>query len=184
MFMWMSSRGTQIVSQHCFRWWLGVNASPSHYLNQSCPRSIILCSFVYATQWVNTLRPRQNGALLQTTFSNAFSWKLNDRILIHISLILFLTHWGRVMHICVSELTIIGTDNGLSPGRRQAIIWNNAGLLLIEPLGTNFSEISIEIQTFSIKKMHLNMSSAKWRPFCLGLNVLMVHLTISHHWFQ
>ena len=82
-----------------------------------------------------------------------------------------LPHWGRVTHICVSELTIIGSDNGFSPWRRQAIIWNNAGLLLIEPIGTNVSEISIEIQTFSIKKMHLNMSSEKWRPFCLGLNV-------------
>ena len=69
------------------------------------------------------------------------------------------------MHICVSELTIIGSDNGLSPGRRQAIICNNGGLLLTERLGTNFSEISIGIQTFSFKKMHLNMSSAKWRPF-------------------
>ena len=59
--------------------------------------------------------------------------------------------------ICVSELTIIGSDNGLSPGRRHAIIWNIAGLLLIEPLGTNFSEILIGIQTFSFKKMHLNM---------------------------
>ena len=85
-----------------------------------------------------------------------------------------LTHWGRVTHICVNELTTIGSDNGLSPGRRQAIIWNNAGLLLIEPLGTNFSEISIGIQTFPFKKMHLNMSSAKWRPFCLGLNVLSI----------
>ena len=83
-----------------------------------------------------------------------------------------LSHWGRVTHICVSELTIIGSDNGLSPGRRRAIIWNNAGILLIEPLGTNFSEISIGIQTFSFKKMHLNMSSAKWRPFCLGFNLL------------
>ena len=72
-----------------------------------------------------------------------------------------LTHWGRVTHIYVSELAIIGSDNGLSPGRRQAIIWNNAGLLLIEPLWTNFSEISIGIQTFSFKKIHLNMSSAK-----------------------
>ena len=35
-----------------------------------------------------------------------------------------LTHWGRVTHICVSKLTIIGSDNGLSPGRRQAIILN------------------------------------------------------------
>ena len=83
-----------------------------------------------------------------------------------------LTHWGRVTHICVGKLTIIGSDNGLSPGRRQAIIWNNAGLLLIEPIGTNFSEISIGIQRFSFKEMHLNMSSAKWRPFCLGLNEL------------
>ena len=83
-----------------------------------------------------------------------------------------LTQWGRVTHICVSKIIIIGSDKGLSPGRRQAIIWTNAGLLLIEPLGTNFSEISIGIQTFSFKKMHLNMSSAKWRPFCLGLNVL------------
>ena len=86
---------------------------------------------------------------------------------------LLLTHWGRVTHICVGKPTIIGSDNGLPPGRRQAIIWNNAGLLLIEPLETNFSEISIGIQTFSFKKMHLHMSSAKWRPFCLGLNVLM-----------
>ena len=56
-----------------------------------------------------------------------------------------LTHWGRVTHICVNKLTIIGSDNGLPPGRRQAIIWTNAGLLLIGPLGTNFSEILIEI---------------------------------------
>ena len=83
-----------------------------------------------------------------------------------------LTHWGLVTHICVSKLTIIGSDNGLSPGRRQAIIWNNAGLLLIEPIGTNFSEITIGIQRFSFNEMHLNMSSAKWRPFCLGLNEL------------
>ena len=45
-----------------------------------------------------------------------------------------LTHWGRVRHICVSKLTIIGSDNGLSPDRRQAIIWTNAGILLIGPL--------------------------------------------------
>ena len=93
-------------------------------------------------------------------------------IAIHFSPNPLLTHWGRVMHICGNELTNIGSDNGLSPERHQAIIWNNVGLLLIEPLGTNFSEISIGIQTFSFKKMHLKMSSAKWRPFCLGLNAL------------
>ena len=59
------------------------------------------------------------------------------------SLFTLLTHWGRVTHICVSKLTIIGSDHGLSPGRRQAIIWTNAGILLIRPLGTNFSEMFI-----------------------------------------
>ena len=83
-----------------------------------------------------------------------------------------ITHWGRVTHICVGKTTIIGSDNGLSPGWRQAIIWTNAGILLIGPMGTNFSEIWIGIQTFSLKKIHLKMSSAKWRPFCLGLNVI------------
>ena len=83
-----------------------------------------------------------------------------------------LTHWGRVTHKCVGRLTSIGSDNGLSPGRRRAIIWTNAGILLIGPLGTNFSEILIAIEAFSFKKIHLKISSAKWRPFCLGLNVL------------
>ena len=41
-------------------------------------------------------------------------------------------------HICVGNLIGIGSDNGLSPGRRQAIIWTNAGILLIGLLGTNF----------------------------------------------
>ena len=82
-----------------------------------------------------------------------------------------LTHWGQVTHICVSKLTIIDSDNGLSPGQHQAIIWTNAGILLIRTSGISFSEISSEIHTFSFKKMHSEMS-AKWRPFCLGLNEL------------
>ena len=69
-------------------------------------------------------------------------------------------------HICVGNLTIIGSDNGLSPGRRQAIIWTNAGLLSIGTLGTN-NEILIDIQTFSFMEMHLKMSSAKSRPQCV-----------------
>ena len=75
-------------------------------------------------------------------------------------------------YICVSRLTIIGSDNGLSPDLRHAILWTNVGLLLIRPLGTNFIEISIDIRIFSLNKMHLKMSSGKWQPFCLGLNVL------------
>ena len=63
-----------------------------------------------------------------------------------------LIQWGPVIHICISKLTILGSDNGLSPGWHQAIIWSNTGILLIGPLGTNFSEILIEIYTFSRKK--------------------------------
>ena len=78
-------------------------------------------------------------------------------------------------HICVGKLTTIDSDNGLSPERRQAIIWTNTGILLIGPLGTNFSEILIEIQTFSLKKIPLKMLSAKCLSFSLGLNVLMMY---------
>ena len=63
-----------------------------------------------------------------------------------------LTHWGRVTHICISKLTMIGSDNGLSPGRRQAIIWTNAWVLLIRTLETKFSEILSEVKIFYSRK--------------------------------
>ena len=65
------------------------------------------------------------------------------------------------MHMCITYFTIIGSDNGLSPGRRKAIIWTNARILLIEPLATYFSEILIGIHTFSFNKIHLKLSSEK-----------------------
>ena len=89
-----------------------------------------------------------------------------------------LTHWGRVTHICVGKLTIIGSDNGLSPGRRQAIIWTNAGILLIRPLGIklqwNFNRNSnIFIQENALENVVCQMAS-----ICLGLNVLT--LSVLH----
>ena len=45
----------------------------------------------------------------------------------------------------------IDSDNGLWTGRRQAIIWTNAGILLIQTLGRNVREILSEIYTFSLK---------------------------------
>ena len=83
--------------------------------------------------------------------------------------------------IRVSTIVIIGSDNGLSRGQRQAIIWPNAGILLIGLLGVNFSEILIEIDTFSFKKMHLKMSSAKWCLFRLDLSVL--YSGSFHNWW-
>ena len=67
----------------------------------------------------------------------------------------------------------IGSNNGLSTDWHQAIIWTNAGILLIGPLETNFKETPIKMQQSSFKKICLNMSSPKGRPFCLSLNVLM-----------
>ena len=81
--------------------------------------------------------------------------------------ILLVTHWGQVTHICASKITIISSDNGLSPGWHQAIICINVGMFLIGLLG-----ISIKMHIFSFNKMHYKMSPVQWPPFCLGLNVL------------
>ena len=85
-------------------------------------------------------------------------------------------------HICVSKLIIIGShhcsDNGWSPGWRQAIIWTNAGLLSIWALGTNPIEILIKcIYLHSRKKQkHLKMSPGNRRPF--------VSASICVKWFR
>ena len=85
-----------------------------------------------------------------------------------------------IVKSCVSNITIIGSDNGLLPGRRQAIIWSNAGIFLIRTVGTNFCEILSKIHAFSLKKIHFKMSSAKWWQVWLGLNVLTGN-TWAHH---
>ena len=84
-----------------------------------------------------------------------------------------LTQWGRVTHICISKLTIIGSGNGLSPDRRQAIIWTNAGLLLIGPLGTNFNEILIKNSNILIKEnafesVVCETAAILFRPQCVN----------------
>ena len=111
--------------------------------------------------------------------------------------------------ICIGKITIIGSDNSLAPGRRQAMIWTNAGILLIGPLGTSFGDILIKTQTFSMKKIRLKMSSTKCSPFLHSLNVLnlqainatmntnppthkcpirslrcLIHVTVTSQWAQ
>ena len=78
-----------------------------------------------------------------------------------------LTRRGRVAHVCI----IICLDNDLSPVQHQAICWSNAGLFSIGPLETNFHKILIKMQQYPHRKITLNKSSAKWRPFYLDLNV-------------
>ena len=112
------------------------------------------------------IEPEKNLQNILTVFYSfimwMFAWWYDSQI----------TDWGRVRINASCNLTIIGSDNGLSPGGRQAIIWTNAGKLLMGPLGTNFSEIWNEIRTFSFKKVHLKISSGKWRSFCLSLNMI------------
>ena len=95
-------------------------------------------------------------------------------------LLMVLTHWGRVMHKCVSELTIVGSDNGLSPGRCQAINWTIVRILSIGKLGTNFSEILLEIDTFFIKNA-FEYVVWKWQPFYLGFNVLTLSIAVCNY---
>ena len=80
-------------------------------------------------------------------------------------------------HICISKLTIIDPDIGLWPDQRQAIMWTNDEKVLIGPLGTNLSELSIESKTFSLEELSLK-NSAKWRQSCLDLNVLRAYARI------
>ena len=82
-----------------------------------------------------------------------------------------LTHWGRVTHICVVKQTIIGSDNGLSPGRRQAIIRTNAGILSIGTFGTNLRNFKwnscIFIQGNAFENVVWKMAAILSRPQCV-----------------
>ena len=80
------------------------------------------------------------------------------------------THWGRVKHICVSKLTIISSDNGLSPRRRQAIIWTNAGILLIRnEIQWNFNRNSyVFIQENAFENVVCEMAATLFRPQCVN----------------
>ena len=81
--------------------------------------------------------------------NNLYAWI--DSIKSHL-----FTHWGWMTHICISNHSVIGSDNGLSPDRRQAIIWTNAEILLTEPLVTNFSKILSKL-------IHLHSRKCIWK---------------------
>ena len=93
-----------------------------------------------------------------------------------------LTHWGRVTHICIGKLTILGSDNGLLPGWRQAIIWTNAVFLSTGPLRTYFSEYlskntTIFIEENAHESVACEMASILSRPQCVKQKWLQ-----TNHW--
>ena len=112
--------------------------------------------------------------------------KPHDRLLpiTGVPVVFPLTPFSLVPHIWSINQVSIGSDNGLSPIRRQIIIWTNAGLLSIGPLGTNFTEILTKVQNFSFTKMHLKISSVKWRPFCPGGDELMCQTHVPEGLFM
>ena len=145
---------------------------------------------------LNSLRPSQNGRHVADDIFKRIFLNENVRILIWISLkfvpkgsinniptLAQIMAWRRPgdkplsepmmvrlsTNICIRKLTAIGSDNGLSLGRRWAIIWTNAGILLFE----TWEQTSVKSQAKFIhfEKIYLKMS-AKLRQFCLGLNVL------------
>ena len=134
--------------------------APGHYLNQSW----LLISEVLWHSPESNFTANAQASILHNEFEDH-----TFKITCHVSSgPMSLTHWGRVTHICVGDLTIIGSDNGLSPGRRQAIIWTNAGMLLIGPLATNFNEIFSKCTHFhwrkSISKCRLENGGHFSRP--------------------
>ena len=150
------------------------SAATWHWRSWSTLVQVMACCLTAPSHYLNQCWSVINGFLCgphQRSISQEV-FKISIHILIMNLKHTRLTHWGQVKHICISNLTIIGSDNGLSPGRRQAIIWANAGILLNRLLGTNFSDILIAIYTLSFKKMKFKQWSEKWQPFCLSLNVL------------
>ena len=127
----------------------------------------IIFYFFYFSKYIWRWKPSRNQVI--------FNHKVDKRTGIcgHM-----LTHWGQVTYICVSKVTIVGSDNGLWPGRRQAIIWINAGILLIGSLGTNFSEILFEINTFSFKKIHIRTVNSS------GLMIPYGNIVQYQHWLR
>ena len=95
-----------------------------------------------------------------------------------------LTHWGRVAHICLNKLAMNGSDHGLLPDRRQAIIWTNAGIFLIVALITNKLQLKFNRNSYIFlqEKMHLKISSAKWRPCCPGEDKVIPDIANMIYW--
>ena len=123
----VTSHDVRDLGYQCSWRWLVTVSAPSHRVNQwwcNCqcnPRNIL-----YSKQNILSGEKKTTQKILPQNTSQFAQ---------------VLTHWSRVTHICVGNLLFNGSDNGLSPGRRQAIIWTNAGVLFIGPLGTKFSEI-------------------------------------------
>ena len=85
-----------------------------------------------------------------------------------------LTHWGRATHICVSKLATIGSDYGLSPWRRQAIIRTKCSNIVNWTLGNKFQWNLNRNSSIFIQQNGFENVVWKMAAICLGLNVLIL----------
>ena len=86
---------------------------------------------------------------------------------------LILTHWGPVTHICVSKVIIIGSDNGLLPGRRQSHYlnqcWNIVNWTLRNKLQWNINGNQyIFIQENAFENVVCELTAILSRPQCVN----------------
>ena len=103
---------------HAKKWWF------SYYMGTFAHKHEYGCGMCY-----QSCKIQNNATTRYLLVSFYVNWQVKQWISVYKMINMELTHWGWVMHICVSKLTIIGTDNGLSPCQRQVIIWANAGIL-------------------------------------------------------
>ena len=84
-----------------------------------------------------------------------------------------LTHWGRVTHICISKITIIGSDNGLSPWTAPSHYlnqcWNIVNWTLGNKLQWNLNRnLYIFIQENPLENVVWKMAAILSRPQCVN----------------
>ena len=136
-FFWLSI----VTSHNCEAQTLWHHRPQSFLYSQNGAKLILTSKYGLAQDCSNSIANAME--LLQSCTKRLIyseKWSICHLINRHLSsLPILLTHWGQVTHICIGRLTTIGSDNGLVPSRHQAIIWTNAGILLIGPLRTYFS---------------------------------------------
>ena len=109
-------------------------------------------SYQVETNCVNGIIDKHPSSLIKIIAFHALSLLLTFGIHVHLQQYIE----AELRKYALVNWATIGSDNGLSPGRRQAIIWTNAGILLIGPLWTNLGEILIEIIYFLYIFIHVN----------------------------
>ena len=111
----------------------------------------------YVDKWIEENTSFHHSLYLNYGFDGVSTYKTSGKS--NVLRFCVLTNWVRVAYICVSGLTMFGSDNGLSP------IWTNAGIMLIGPWG----QTSVKSQAQFI---HFYSRKCIWKC-CLRMAVIL-----------